>query len=401
MIEKIKFKNYKLFKSLQELEIKPITILIGKNSSGKSAITKLFTLLEGSLKGDFSSPISLVNGDVELGSEFKDLVYGRYDVGVLELGLEVNGITLDVQIASGIRVGDTPKIVFWNLNSEIELKYDNSTGKYINLKTGKKHECVFEGFNLVSSSPEISEEFSIKNKGFFLKTNYIGPYRFVPLDRTIKYSLGRKKDKRLGIDGRDAYPFLVEDALHNNSKILNKVDAWYKCHFDDWGLEIDVNNSPNFELELVKNYPELKINFNDVGQGMIQVLPLVLSSYIVDDSPNLIDVFEQPELHLHPAAHGDLAERFVDSVIDTNKSYVIETHSQNFVLRLRRLVADKTLDMNKLAIYYVDYDNEEGESILKRINVDKNGDVDFWPSNIFNESLDEVLAIRKAQKQNS
>lgn len=57
--------------------------------------------------------------------------------------------------------------------------------------------------------------------------------------------------------------------------------------------------------------------------------------------PTLI-VVEEPETHLHPAAHGDLAERFVDSFIeDSNKRYLIETHSQNFVLRLRRLIAEK------------------------------------------------------------
>ncbi len=45
MITKIKFKNYKLFKQTQTLEIKPITILIGKNSSGKTAVLKLPTLI--------------------------------------------------------------------------------------------------------------------------------------------------------------------------------------------------------------------------------------------------------------------------------------------------------------------------------------------------------------------
>ena len=38
MLRKISFKNYKPFKDWQELELRPITILIGKNSSGKSAM---------------------------------------------------------------------------------------------------------------------------------------------------------------------------------------------------------------------------------------------------------------------------------------------------------------------------------------------------------------------------
>ena len=65
---------------------------------------------------------------------------------------------------------------------------------------------------------------------------------------------------------------------------------------------------------------------------------------------------EEPELHLHPAAHGNLAELFVESLTDTNKNYFIETHSQNFILRLRALVAEGKINCEDLAIYYVDYD---------------------------------------------
>ena len=50
MIDKIRFKNFKIFKNWQTLELRSITILIGKNNSGKSAVLKLTTLIEGSLK---------------------------------------------------------------------------------------------------------------------------------------------------------------------------------------------------------------------------------------------------------------------------------------------------------------------------------------------------------------
>lgn len=45
MITKIKFKNYKAFPDLEELELRPVTLIIGKNSSGKSSILKLIALL--------------------------------------------------------------------------------------------------------------------------------------------------------------------------------------------------------------------------------------------------------------------------------------------------------------------------------------------------------------------
>ena len=77
MISQINFRNYKLFKKKQILEIKPLTILIGKNNTGKSAILKLPTLLDGSLSGRFSQPFELNNNDVKIANEYKDIVYGR------------------------------------------------------------------------------------------------------------------------------------------------------------------------------------------------------------------------------------------------------------------------------------------------------------------------------------
>ena len=63
MINKISFKNYKLFKEKQTLELKPITILIGKNNSGKSAVLKLMTLIEGALGGKNDNVFELKNDD--------------------------------------------------------------------------------------------------------------------------------------------------------------------------------------------------------------------------------------------------------------------------------------------------------------------------------------------------
>jgi len=404
MINKISFKNYKIFKDKQELELKPLTILIGKNSSGKSAVTKLLPLFESALSGELEMPLSLENYGVDLGSEFKDLVYGRYEVGDLEFGLETNGNNLHIQIASGTRISDVPKIISWKLNSEIELKYKDEEKKYLDVKNDSLHDCYFDGFNLTSNS-KISENygkhvFSLKRKGFLLPTNYIGPYRRIP-NRLIKNSLQKIKikDGKLGIDGKKAYPFLVWDTLYDDSLTIHKLSNWYEQNFEGWGLKVNIGNSPNFELELVRDNPPLKINFNDIGQGMIQALPLVLSSFIPPYDKDIINIFEQPELHLHPAAHGDLAERFANSALNSKKRYLIETHSQNFVLRLRRLVAEGKLDCKNLAIYFIDYNQEKGESNLKKISVDDNGDVDYWPSGVFSETLKETIAIRTAKKE--
>jgi predicted ATP-binding protein involved in virulence len=149
MINKIFFKNYKSFKDQQELELKPITILIGKNSSGKSAVAKLPTLIEGSLSGRFEDPLLTTNSEVELGAEFRDLVHGR-EIGSLEFILESLENKLTVEVTSGIKESDLPRIRKWGLNKEFDFKYDDLKKSYYNEVNKRDFKCVFSGFNLDS-----------------------------------------------------------------------------------------------------------------------------------------------------------------------------------------------------------------------------------------------------------
>lgn len=67
MLTGIKFKNYKAFEE-GELEIKPITILLGANSVGKSSVIQLFLMLqETALAENYKSALKLHGGFFSLG----------------------------------------------------------------------------------------------------------------------------------------------------------------------------------------------------------------------------------------------------------------------------------------------------------------------------------------------
>src|SRR5688572_7176726 len=87
-LKAIKFENYKAFKALQEFEIRPITILIGKNSSGKSVVSRLPLLIGRSLAGDNSSPLELQFDDLDFGGSFVDLIHNRFSHGFLNFEIE-------------------------------------------------------------------------------------------------------------------------------------------------------------------------------------------------------------------------------------------------------------------------------------------------------------------------
>ncbi|SHN45785.1 AAA family ATPase [Chitinophaga sp. CF418] len=367
MVNKISFKNYKSFKERQELELKPITVLIGKNSSGKSAISRLLTLLSGSLSGEFDPPLKWENKGVRLGLSNSDLVYNRNTAANL-LEFEIAAEEEELKIVVNIDSKDKPEILEWKLND----------------KEVSSKETLFKGFAIDH----------VPFKNLQLRYDYIGPIRKVP---EANYANSFETFTTIGVDGANSYPILIQD-WSDKKLLINQVSDWYRQNFEGWLVDIFSILAPQPTFQIVLSNKKIsQVNIVNVGQGMTQALPLIVRSFM-QDKENVRIIIEEPETHLHPAAHGNLAERFVDSFLsDCNKSYLIETHSQNFVLRLRRLVADKKLDIKDLAIYYVDFDEEINESSIKRINLTPDGGVEWWPDGMFSETLTETRAIRDAQ----
>lgn len=394
MIEKINFKTYKSYKDWQEFEFKPITVLFGKNSSGKSALAKLPTVIEEALKGNSTEPIILNNNGIELGTEFKDLLYGRVGTNVLEFVLKsddtINEV-LGIEIASGIGSSNSPKIIKWRYNNR-EFKYNHYENTYYDSFTKKEYKCEFNGFCL-DKLYDTSEV--IKRPEMSIVTSYIGPFREIPKPAYTETEF--QKTNSFGVKGENAYFFLIKDYHTPEKKLIDKVSNWFKQSFDEWGINVikEINRAV-YSIELFKESTNLRIDITNVGQGMSQVLPLVVRAMYPAKEPTTI-IFEQPELHLHPSAHGDLAELFVNSLTDKNKRYLIETHSQNFILRIRRLIAEEKFNNDDLALYFVDFDEENNKSNLVKIEVDELGRVDNWPDHIFRDSYDEASALRTAQ----
>ena len=65
MIKSISFKNYKSFRQKTQLEIKPLTILVGPNNAGKSSITNLLALFKQSTSGNYQPNSFFVLNDKE------------------------------------------------------------------------------------------------------------------------------------------------------------------------------------------------------------------------------------------------------------------------------------------------------------------------------------------------
>jgi AAA15 family ATPase/GTPase len=400
-LKSISFENYKAFYERQTMQLKPITILIGKNSSGKSSIAKLFTLLENSLSGEIDEPLLLNNNGVELGEDFENLFFGNSLAGKpISFKIEFeNNIQIEVVLFVGVGKSSKDsyglKILEWKYianTPQFDLKWENEI--YFDKVNNNQRNVEFKGFiptNLPNQ--ETSKDPFSKIK---IDVDYIGPFRTLP-DRYF-YLTGQTQFKDTGISGKNAYSMLGMSKLKEGDKLHESVGTWYKEHFDGWELNVD-NRSKKPLIQILLTKEDISINLVDVGQGMNQALPLVVRANVTD-RPDSIIVLEQPELHLHPAAHGDLAELFARSAKENDQTFIIETHSENILLRLRRLIVENDFGFTKddLIIYWIEDAELKGKELLE-ITVDEEGVFSTWPEDVFSESLTEILEMQKAIKR--
>lgn len=244
---------------------------------------------------------------------------------------------------------------------------------------------VFKVLPLILSLQKESYDFYKHIKQEFDNLNYIGPIRAVA-DRN--YGIGSYDN--VGFHGEHAVQLIEENAeLQEETKRIFK----YLGIANDFEVS-KLLNQKNFEFKLKTDITESGVNFADVGCGSSQILPIIVQSlYAPDDSMIII---EQPEVHLHPKIQADLAGFIVKS-ITSKKKFLIETHSEYFIERIRtRIMKDPSLAQH-IIIYYVDQNKDKKQSEIIKMEINSKGQYSTIPdgylTNIRLEEIDAQIDI--------
>ncbi len=380
-LSKIKFSCYKKFKEYNELEIRPITVLVGKNSSGKSSVLKLLPMLSNSFTGWYKQPILFENKGVTSGISFDDISYNGERAG-MEIGADfADGTCIKATLSS--TDGDTNVTISRYLLSyrgqQYELSYDREQKAYNSTIKKELYEIGgFHGLLNYDLLNDIGENDIYKETKF--DVDYIGPFRSIP-PRSIYYK-GDCDMMHVGYDGGNAY-----NVLCSSQEIAKQVSGWFEENFDGTKIEaLKAKERGTFHVMMrKKGHEDFPINIVDEGQGIGQILPIVTRCHM--GSENSYVVMEQPELHLHPAAHAAIAKLLAETSKAHGTSYIVETHSKNFLLGLQDMVVDRNIPLTKddVIIYFVD-ETEDGFAYLRPITINDEGDLSYWPKGVFEES---------------
>ena len=106
-----------------------------------------------------------------------------------------------------------------------------------------------------------------------------------------------------------------------------------------------------------------------MGFGLSQILPIITQGCI--SAQNSLMIVEDPDVHMHPSIQASMADFFIFLCKERHVSVLAETHSDHFITRLRRRIAEKEVNFKKVNLIFVM--NESGESIYKTIPLSDTG----------------------------
>lgn len=445
----VRWKNFKSFTDTKWIKIKPLTIVLGSNNSGKTNFLAPFLLMNQTLMSkDPNSPL-IIKGSSYDGGNIKELVsdydlskniffgfryhlhetdekiekVGSYLPGAVEVTFGVNNKKDREIIVKKETVSDIFRRNLFSI-SRIGKKYKLTEKGFKSLSRMYEHETdsianssplnfLFEPNSLLSDVRERNSEITTRKKkkisvafsdlldatSFNFSTvrqylgelSYIGPIRDNP--HRI-YEISNENYYTVGSKGENMTNLLKK----HFSKRNKELDKWIKkFRFGDW-LELEhlYGNSYSIRFKEEKN-PELYTSIANSGFGASQLLPLIVQALV---SPKgSLTIAEQPEVHLNPLLQCELADLF-SFMANKDQKVIIETHSEYLLLRLRRLVADKTISADNIAIYFVE--KIDGSSNIREIKMQEDGHIkpEEWPSDFFVDSLRESLLLATQQLKN-
>lgn len=104
-MDSIRLKNYRCLEDTGEMEIKPLTFLVGANSSGKSSFLKFFPLLKQSMRVKKRGVFLWTGNNVDL-KDFKNTLRSGTDQMEISFTLKQMKLTRRMRVISSAVVDD-------------------------------------------------------------------------------------------------------------------------------------------------------------------------------------------------------------------------------------------------------------------------------------------------------
>ena len=114
---------------------------------------------------------------------------------------------------------------------------------------------------------------------------------------------------------------------------------------------------------------------------------------ILSDRPNLTYLIQELENNWHPKYQAKIIALLVNNLKKSdNKYFILETHSELFVLQIKKLVQKGILRPDQVSINFISR-SEDGTSLVHHIPVNNQGGFEKpWPGGFFTERMEVITS---------
>lgn len=435
--------NFKAWQDTGRINLAPLTVIFGANSAGKSSLGHwLLALKQTAQSTDRRRALHL--GDdralVDLGA-FADCLHGHDLTRELEFSLRwrvsggvvvsdpltaqrLRGDELGLDVALAADNAGQPSVralryrLFDGFAETLSVKLERNAAGQLQLEATDYKLVRTVGKPWPLDAPEkfyrVSEaslarfqnagflsDFALALEAMLDQFYYLGPLRQAP--RRI-YQWAGDAPEDLGSRGEYAVAAILAAEARGRTLSLGLRQRWRPFGeivagalkrlgvIASFSVKPVAQGRKEYEVLLRTHGEASEVKLTDVGFGVSQVLPTIVEAFYCP--PRSVVWMEQPEIHLHPQVQANLADVFIDAIHarengeDRRVQLIVESHSEHFLNRLQRRVAERKLDPGEVAIYFCTHGRKG--AAMKRLELDEEGEIANWPDHFFGDEMADI-----------
>nr|WP_295082566.1 DUF3696 domain-containing protein [uncultured Roseateles sp.] len=453
MLTSFHIKNFKAWKDTGPIRLAPLTVIFGANSAGKSSLGHLLLALkQTSLSADRKRPLHLgdENSLIDLGT-FAECLHNHELQHALEfsLGWEIPGkeleirnplnkerfagdeLRLDVKLSADAKEQPRVDRLSYKLlrdsanqlsvefsrdgKGKLEIASDEyklvrNTGRSWPLDEPDKFHRISDQSRARFQNAEFLSDFALATEAALNSVYYLGPLREHP--KRI-YSWSGETPESVGQKGEFAIAAILAASAQDRKlnrgpkKHLTRFDAFVAQWLKDLGI-IDgfavkpvAEGRKEYEVVVKTHAAASEVKITDVGFGVSQVLPALVQAFYCP--PHSTIWMEQPEIHLHPQVQAELADVFISATQarengkERHVQLIVESHSEHFLNRLQRRVAEGVVSPEDVAVYFCRRAGSVTE--LEPLRLNMYGEIENWPEYFFGDEMADIAGRTLAAMQ--
>jgi len=408
LIEEIRVQGYKSLVDEQVLHVRPLTLLAGTNSSGKSSIMQPLLLIKQTMEAPYQPAGALVldgaHVQAETAGELVSKVGGFDEQFVIAVsGRDISpGFERNIFFEQCYRVNEKLfNLVYQktDYNKEmITLTPLMTPGEIGSIMSFDSQQKLFPGVkvaygeifhaNCFLQVQMRHESGQTMGRRLFTRTieSEVARLMHVPGLRSAAkrgYHITFFQNEIKGTFDLYAAGTISQWQQQNNTEALTQLnDSLQRLGLTN-AVTAKVKNANEVELSVNRLPPTSKtkprkadmVNIADVGIGVSQVLPILVA--LIAAQEGQIVYVEQPELHLHPRAQVAMGELLAEAA-NRGVRVIVETHSSLLLLTVQTLIAQGKIANTDVGLHWFTR-NAKGATEVQYVVPDEDGAYGAWP----------------------